>query len=300
MNNSEIRELYHSSAALLSKCTVENRDSFLRELDKDIDKPFVELTAIDLRNYIIAKKTSGKWTTDGTVGRKIALMKGFFKFLVDENIIKAEANPTKNLKSPRQSKYGTLKTMDVKEIRNLMRVADSSVIEMKNKTLFYLAMTTGLRANEICSIKKANIDIKGKLIFIPKEDVKGHYREKLVPISPHTQDLIDIYISKYPNNTEYLFVNRFGRRIAPHAVYRAMKEVIDMAYPYKDSWKKPFGPHVARHTFASRWIESGGDYHALRAIMGWTSFSEMDRYVTVSPKFISQAASKVERKLLKV
>jgi len=300
MNNSEIMELYHSSAALLSKCTIENRDSFLRILDNDIGKPFVDITAIDLRNYIIAKKQSGEWKTNGTLAKKIALLRGFFYFLVNENIIKAENNPAKNLKAPRHSLQGEVRPMKPEEISAMLKGVESPMVELKQRLLFYLIFTSGMRANEICMIKKENISLANKQIFIPRDDAKGKYRERLVPISDKTKDTIDLYISKYPNNTEYLFVNRFNRHIAPHAVWRAMRDIYDIANPYKNNKQFSHNPHVGRHTFASRWIETGGDWHALRMIMGWKSFSEFDRYVAVSPEYISKAAAKIEKKLLKV
>jgi len=300
MTNQEIVDSYLNSIALLSVKTVKNRICFLNDLLRDFEKPFTEITKIDIRDYIMKKKADGVWKQATTVAQKILLLKIFFKYLINENLIETENNPMKGMKSPHQDTQGQLRTFNVDEIKILLKTADSSMIEIKNKLLFYLAMTSGLRANEICMIQKKHIDMDKRLIYMPKEDVKGHYREKLVPISNHTKDLINIYITKYPNNTDYLFSNRFGRCIAPGAVWMATKTVIDCAYPYKNSWKKPFGPHCCRHTFASRWIESGGDYHALKAIMGWKSFSEFNRYVSVSPEFISKAASKVERKLLRV
>ena len=300
MTNRQLIETYLNSIALLSKTTIRNRKSFLNALFQDFSQSFLELTATHLREYIIKKKESGVWTKATTIAQKIILLKIFFQFLSNEGYLKEETNPTKFLKTPKQRIEGELRTLNAQEIRALIKAAESSAIELKQKLLFYLAMTSGLRASEICTIKKANIDLDRCLIFIPRENVKGQYREKLVPISNRAKELIEIYTVKHPNNIEYLFDNRFGRCIAPLAVYQAMKDIIDTAYPYKNSWKKPYGPHLARHTFASRWIESGGDWHALRAIMGWRSFAQFDRYVNVSPEFIARSAAKVQKKLLKV
>lgn len=300
MTNQELIEAYMNSIMLLSKKSIENRASFLKVFSKDFQKSFLEITTADLRTYIIQKKESGEWNKAGTILQKIILLKIFFKFLTNEGYLNKESDPAKLLKAPKQHMDSEVRTWNAQEIRALIKAAESSMIEAKQKLLFYLAITSGSRANEICMIKKANIDLQKCLIFIPSEDTKGQYREKLVPISNRTKELIELYYIKYQNNTEYLFVNRFGRHIAPRAVYQATKDVIDVAYPYKGSWKKPFGPHSARHTFASRWIESGGDWHALRAIMGWRSFQQFDRYVSVSPEYISKAAAKVQKKLLKV
>jgi len=293
----------------LSKETLKNKTYFLNQFHNDLKKPFDTITSNDLRKYIINKKESGKWIKASTVLQYITLLKTFYKFLVNENYIKDENNPTKTLKAPRQHSQGELRTMSLDEIRKLLKSVESPAVELRDKLIFYLAMTSGLRASEICSIKKSNIDLTKRLIYIPKEDVKGQYREKLVPISNRTKEILELYLIKYPTFSDFLFENRFNKKLARLAIYNAMKLVIDAAFPYTVAetkeqvsrvWKKPYGSHIARHTFATRWIESGGDLHALRAIMGWRSFNQLDRYVNVSPEFIKNSAFKVERKLLKV
>lgn len=309
MTNQEILQKYKDSLALLSKESVSVRFYFLNKFSNEIQKSFLEITSDDLRGYIIRKKDSGAWLQPSTIAQYLILLKIFYKFLVNENLIKDENNPTKTLKAPRGYAQGELRTMSVDELRKLIKTAESSSIELRERLIFYLAITSGLRASEICSIKKSNIDFTKRLIYIPKDDVKGKYREKLVPISNRTKDILELYLIKYPTLSDFLFENRFGKKIKRLVIYNAMKTIIDIAFPYTTAetktqlsgvWKKPYGSHIARHTFATRWIESGGDLHALRAIMGWRSFSQLDRYVNVSPQFISKAAFKVERKLLKV
>lgn len=301
MTNQELIEAYLNSIALLSKKTIALYSVILKTFAAACDKSFLELTANDMRAYIIEKKSSNKWKKANTIATHIRTLKTFFRFLIAENLLKEENNPTKNIKAPPCYLDGEVRTLTAEEIKKTLKAAESPMIELRTRLLFYLALTTGLRASEIISIKKKNVDLEKRLIYIPKEDVKGQYREKCVPIiSSRTRELIDAYYSKYPNNTEYLFSNVFGRKLSYQLLYLAIKEVIDVAFPYKNSWTKPYGPHIARHTFASRWIESGGEAAALKTIMGWRSFKQYDRYVNVSPSYISKAAHKVERKLLKV
>lgn len=299
MSNKELINLYLSSLAELSPETIKLRKYILEEFLKAISgKSMLEIETLDIRNYIIKKKEANEWKKASTIAGNLMVLKLFYHFLTNENYVKE--NPAKNVKSPRHAFDTEIRPFNSEEIKRLVKVAtDSNWVSLRDKLIFFIAITSSLRASEISSIKKANIDLTKKLIYMPKDDVKGKYRAKLVPISEKTKQLIELYLIKYPSQSEYLF-NTKGNRVSRLLIHRAMKLIIDIAYPYKNSWNKPYGTHIARHTFATRWIESGGDVHALKAIMGWKSFVQLDRYVNVSPQFIQKAALKIEKKLLDV
>ncbi len=297
ISNQKLTEAYLNAIALLSPITVYNWQRFFDMLLNDITKPFQELTTADLRTYVINKKTDGHWKSISTLKLGIVRLKTFFRFLVLEHYIDDAKNPAKDLKSPLNGSGTAYRTITTDEIRLLLKAVEGPLIELREKLMFYIAITSGLRAKEIVSIKKEHINLEKRLIFLPKEDVKGKYRERLVPISLRTKEILESYLIKCPSPISHIFFNRYGEPLARCYVYLAMRNVIDVAFPYKGSWTKPCGSHLARHTFATRWIESGGDVHALRAIMGWSSFAQLDRYVNVSPNFISKAAKEVERKM---
>lgn len=299
MSNQELINLYLASLSELSAETIKLRKYILEEFLKNLSgKSILDLEPIDIRSYVIKKKESQEWKRASTIANNITTLKMFYNFLINEKYLTKE-NPLKNIKRPRYAAESEIRPFNAEEIRQLVKTAsDSNWICLRDKLIFFIAMTSGLRATEITNIKRENIDLVKNLIYMPKEDVKGGYRAKLVPISDKTKQLLELYFIKHPSRSIYLF-NTKGEKVSRMLIHRAMKMVIDIAYPYKNSWHKPYGSHIARHTFASRWIESGGDVHALRAIMGWRSFNQLNRYVDVSPDFIQKAARKIERKLLK-
>ncbi len=305
MENHELISKYMESHALLSKGTNTVRFYILTNLSKSLEeeeKSFLSLLRSDLLNYIIKQKESNKWKKQGTIVSFIIIVRQFYRFLVNEKFIKDDDNPAKNLKAPSSRNVAELHRISAPELRHILKIVEHPDVSIRDKLVFYIAITSGLRASEICSIELSNIDLTKNLIYIPKDSVKGQYREKLVPIcSKRTEELLRLFIIKFPPKGIYLFDGKYaGEKLSRHSIYRIMKDIFDYAYPYKGSWKKPSGSHIARHTFASRWIETGGEYAALKAIMGWTSFAQFNRYVEVSPEYISKSSRKVSNRLLKV
>ena len=298
--NQELVNLYLETIVFQSKITIKTRKSFYNDFAVTFQKSFLEATTSDLRNYVVQKKESKKWVKPTTISQYIGYMRTFFKFLISEKFIKAENNPTSALKKPLNRIEAEIPVLSKKEIQKMISTAEAPIIGIKNRLLFYIAMTTGLRASEICAIKKKNIDFTQKMIFMPKADVKGQYREKLVPIiSQRTIELIEQFLIKYPNNTEYLFLNKRGGLLKEGSVYNATKEIIELAFIHEGSWRRAYGPHLLRHVFATRWVETGGDQHTLRSVMGWCSFAQIDRYVHISPAHITKTSQRVAKNFFK-
>jgi site-specific recombinase XerD len=51
--------------------------------------------------------------------------------------------------------------------------------------------------------------------------------------------------------------------------------------------------HSFRHTFASQYMESGGDVYELRNILGHSTVMQTEQYAHFSPEFLSGATDRV-------
>ena len=58
-----------------------------------------------------------------------------------------------------------------------------------------------------------------------------------------------------------------------------------------------FHPHQMRHTFACRWIESGGSLAALQEILGHSSIVTTQRYARLGEQHVRQEAERMEGRL---
>lgn len=265
------------------------------------NKSFLSVTRNDIKDYIIFNKERGKWKKPGTFAAYIKWLRHFYKFLIAEELITQEGNPLKNIFAPKGvSKGSKVMPLTRKEIKKAVYVIGAPCTTLMQKTMFYIFLSSGMRARELMKIKKHNIDFKERQIFLEKEDTKGKVDSRIVPISPIASKLIKEYMIIEANVTEYLFVNEEDRPIGYHKILQAINDILARAFPYPHLYRKGYGPHTLRHTFFSLLAEANCDLNAMRVIGGWTNFDQVNRYVHTSKQFLSAEIRKIGRKLWKI
>jgi site-specific recombinase XerD len=77
--------------------------------------------------------------------------------------------------------------------------------------------------------------------------------------------------------TEYIFLNRFGKKISERSV-----ELILQEKGRKMKNPKEIYPHMIRHTYASCMLESGADLRVIQELLGHTSLQTTQVYTSLS------------------
>ncbi len=146
----------------------------------------------------------------------------------------------------------------------------------RNYIFFKLLLDTGLRLNEILNVRVKNIDYKLNSILV---EVTKTNVDRNVFFTSETATELKSFIEKY-NIVDYLFINfDTGKRLQKDAVQcfiaRAKKRL---------SIRQGITPHKWRHTFATKFLVSGGDLETLRLIMGHTTLLTTQRYLHFNNK----------------
>ena len=118
---------------------------------------------------------------------------------------------------------------------------------------------TGLRLNELLSLKSEQVNISEKYIQCGLKTNAG--KNRIIPIHPKILSFIKKWFS---NQTEYLLTTSRGTRYSPTHYYRAWKLVMEMLGINKT-------PHEARHTFETLLDNAGGNRKCIDLLMGHSS-----------------------------
>lgn len=222
--------------------------------------------------------------TPRSVGRKLASLRSFFKYLLREEII--TSNPALNIASPRLNKI-LPNYLSKDEMHKLLQLPDPSGMEGRRDLLILkMFYSTGLRVSEVAQLKMQNINFgEGTLRILGKRN-----KTRVIPLGRNLIHDLKIYVSqrkslerKDMEYTDYLFVkpNRepFTRQQIASIVNSYIKRVTD---------KKKAHPHALRHTFATHLLDEGADLMAVKELLGHSSLSTTQVYTHVSVEHLKR------------
>jgi site-specific recombinase XerD len=233
--------------------------------DIDLNSPLVRQ-----RIRLFLKKIKDMGYTKKGIGRKIASLRSYFKFLTLNEFI--EKNPMSTIKSPKIKLEESLpKFLDISDINVIFKhLRDRTLFNSRKSERYYLIVrllySTMARVSELCNIKIKDIDFDRGYLRLKG---KGN-KERIVPVDQKTLDLFKEHLSNritYESD-EYLLVNTRNQKLSPRVVQNDIKS-IKQKCGFPDS--KIMTPHVFRHTGATHLRRSGMDISELQDILGHSS-----------------------------
>ncbi len=230
----------------------------------------------DLRGYAAA--LSERRLARASVARKLAAARGFHRHLVATGA--ASSNPADLLASPkRQSRLP--RVLGREEVASLLdRIPARGPLEVRDRALFELAYSCGLRADEIVSLDRGDPDFDGETLRVTG---KGR-KTRVVPVGEPAQRALSRYVEVARDalgparDEEALFVSRRGRRLSPSDVRRRLEKWVREA-----ALAGRVSPHTLRHSFATHLLEGGADLRSIQELLGHSSLSTTQVYTRVEP-----------------
>ena len=161
-----------------------------------------------------------------------------------------------------------------------------STLNLKHRAILMIAYGAGLRLNEICHLKVADIDSDRMTIRV--EQGKGA-KDRYTLLSPRLLTELRWYWRAY-RPKQWLFTRKDpSRPIADatvHRIYHAAKTRAGIA--------KSGGIHSLRHAFATHLLEAGVDIHTIQRLMGHGHISSTLRYFHLARKHLAGTPSPLE------
>jgi site-specific recombinase XerD len=237
-----------------------------------------------IKSYLMVLSESGLKKI--SVSRKLASIRGFFKFAYKLNYI--DVNPTGFISNPKSSR--TLPEIASEEIiiNSLAEIDKDQKNAKLYKVIIELLYGCALRVSELCNLNFGDINIRSKTVRILG---KGN-KVRIVPIGDKSINILRDYLEgKNQSSKDPLLVNEDGNRIYPRMVRRVVNK-----YLAKVSDLKKKSPHVLRHSAATHMLDNGADLRAVKEILGHENLSTTQIYTHVSIERLKSAYKKAHPK----
>lgn len=229
----------------------------------------------DIRFYLMYLKDTKK-DDNTSINRKLSSLRGFYKYLANENIVKTNVfslvnGPKRSKKLPRYFEYNELEELfNVPDTRTPLGQRDSLILEM--------LYATGVRVGELVNIKVSDIDLGRRNIIILG---KGN-KERFVTYGEYCEDILKTYLNNGRallniKDSDYLFLNNNGGQLTDRGVRFILDKLIQ-----KTSLNKNISPHMIRHSFATHLLNEGCDLLTVQKLLGHESIKATQIYTHVT------------------
>jgi len=252
---------------------------YLEKNGFDFDGPETSVwKAVDaqwIRGYL---KTLYKTCKKSTIGRKLAALKGLFRYLAREGVIARD--PLVGFSAPKQeASLVTFLSVD-EAFRVLSCLTEDGILPARDRAVMEVLYSSGVRASELVGLDWRDVDFS---LGVLRVFGKGS-KERIVPVGEMALAALRDYAGhqrgrwgRAARGEEPIFLNRLGTRITTRSVARIVDKYLQMAgIPVR------MGPHGLRHTFATHLLNAGADLRSIQELLGHVSLSTTQRYTHVN------------------
>lgn len=246
--------------------------AYRRDLDKLVrhagTTPLEALDANALRGAIVKLRAGN--LSPKSVARHLSSWRGFYAFACRR--LGFPANPCVGLRPPRAAK-SLPEALSPDACAQLLDAPASDTLEIRDRAIFELMYSSGLRLAEVVGLDLADIDARTGEARVTGKGSKT----RIVPVGTQALAALAAWLPlRHPlarDGVAALFVNRRGERLSPRSVQLRL-----------DRWARQAGlpqhvhPHLLRHAFATHVLQSSGDLRAVQELLGHASISTTQVY----------------------
>ncbi|NPV70424.1 MAG: tyrosine-type recombinase/integrase [Firmicutes bacterium] len=209
-----------------------------------------------------------------TYNKRLQVLKTFFSWCVSEGYLPAD--PIHGVKRRREGE--TPRAAGEDALRRLLSVPDRATFTgLRDYALLLLALDTGIRPKEACSLKIHHFNLRGLEATVPREAAKTRVSRTL-PISLVTAEAVKKLIAaRHPSWDERIpvFCTEDGRFMTHNAWDRRLQL-------YSKAAGVKVRPYDLRHSFALMFLRNGGNAFSLQKTLGHASMTMTKRYVALT------------------
>jgi integrase/recombinase XerC/integrase/recombinase XerD len=217
-----------------------------------------------------------------TSARKLAALRALFASQREHGRI--SQNPADLVSTPRRGSH-LPRVLSAREAAGLLDGIPNGIparpLELRDRAMFELAYSCGLRAEELVSLGSADVDYDGEQLRV---EGKGR-KTRFVPVGEPAMAAVRAYLERgrptlatpaRTGLTDALFLSKTGRPLGTGDVRRRLR-----MWTARVGVGEGSSPHALRHSFATHLLDGGADLRSIQELLGHASVSSTQIYTRV-------------------
>jgi integrase/recombinase XerD len=207
------------------------------------------LKKVDIQSYIYYLESQQKSIT--TIDKTAGVIRTFAKYLGKPEL-------TFGLDIKPVEKNNDIETLSTKEYNELLKKVKEDD-NLRNTTIVYILLHTGIRVSELCSLDRSHINLESHEMTVDKNE-----DTRVIPLSNEAREYLSLYLNSH--SYQAIFVSNIGERLSERAVQYMLK-------------KYNVTPQILRHTFCQRLIDNKVDVETVARLAGHKDINVTKKYI---------------------
>jgi integrase/recombinase XerD len=243
------------------------------------ERTLPEFTGADLIQYLVHRQLEG--ASRKTTAKALSALRAFFAFLQREGLV--EANPAENVETPRIPRH-IPEVFSREEVERLLAAIDLNTPGgVRDRFLFELIYSCGLRVSEAAELTLERIYKTEKFLRVLGKGGK----ERIVPFGDVALEWLERYLSgarpalARGRRLASLFVNHLGQPLTRKGMWKRFK-----GYALEAGVAGKI--HTLRHSFATHLLKGGADLRTVQVLLGHADIGTTQIYTHVEESELAE------------
>ncbi len=252
--------------------------ALLRSLAGEV--PVTSLDAAMLRRMLSTLHARG--LSGRSLARILSGWRAFYRFALEHDSALKD-DPCAGLKAPKSARLLPA-ALSPDEAAHLLAIDGDDTLVLRDRALFELAYSSGLRLSELAALDMDSVDLAAGEVRVWGKGAK----ERIVPVGRAAREAILEWLAARASirsaDEKAMFIARSGRRLSPRTIESRLA-----IWAMRRGLSQHVHPHMLRHSFASHVLQSSGDLRAVQEMLGHASIASTQVYTHLDFQYLAKA-----------
>jgi site-specific recombinase XerD len=244
-----------------------------RDLCRTIRKAPEAIETVDIKSYLAILEKARDFSAS-SMNLAISAIGFFYRNVLNKDCLHEQRRPRQDKRLP-----SILAKSEIGQLFNMVQ-------NPKHRLLLMLAYSSGLRVSEVVTLKREQIDLVRKTVFV--RDGKGRKDQYTMLSDVAAESLREYY--KLFTIENWIFP---GFPADCHLSIRSAQKIFDRALE-KAGIAKNASIHSLRHSFATHLMETGTEVRYIQSLLGHASVRTTERYTHVAKRDVLRVQSPLD------